>query len=360
MHSNGTRSFVSLTKDIVELSENILNGFVLAGSHKVGYINLPSFYQQWEKGIGEGCANDVAKEIIKLKKERIDGLIIDLRFNGGGSMQEAFDLAGLFLDTGPLAILKEKNSPPFVVRDMHKGTIYDGPLLLLINQMSASASELLAATLQDYNRAILVGTTSYGKATSQVIIPIQTNTGGGEAKKTDEFVKLTTGKIYRITGGSYQKRGVRPDVYVPDLNEGLSFNERQSLYSLEADSITKKTYYTATTPIPSSTLQSLSQLRSIEHSEKINSLNRRLSKSISLKSGEFFDSFAETLTLLENINPKNSNQFKIQLITYDNALHSVNEYKKEDSERLKTSLEQNFLLQEAYNIVVDYLTIQKK
>jgi carboxyl-terminal processing protease len=176
---DGTTRQVTLYKErfaTEEDEEDVVQGYVLKGTKNIGYISIPDFYFDWENtstGIN-GCANDVAKEIIKLKKENIEGLIIDIRFNGGGSLQEAVDLAGIFIDGGPVAQLKTKEPKPYTLKDGNSGSIFDGPLLVMVNGHSASASETFSATMQDYNRAIIAGTTTYGKSTGQIIFPLDT------------------------------------------------------------------------------------------------------------------------------------------------------------------------------------------
>ncbi len=153
----------------------------LHGNKNIGYINLPGFYSREDESIEDekdikydGCANDVSKEIVKLKKDTIAGLILDLRYNGGGSMWEAMQLAGIFIDIGPVASMKEKDGKVHFLKDPNRGTIYDGPMMVLINGASASASEFLSAALQDYNRAIIVGGATYGKGTAQIVLPMDT------------------------------------------------------------------------------------------------------------------------------------------------------------------------------------------
>jgi carboxyl-terminal processing protease len=153
---DGTNKIVLLRKEKINNEENIVKGFVLKGAKKIGYILLPGFYTEWENEAGSSCANDMAKEIVKLKKENIEGLILDVRFNGGGSVKEAIDMIGIFIDEGPLAAEKGGDGKQVTFRDPNRGTIYDGPMALMVNGQSASASEMLAASLQDYNRAVII------------------------------------------------------------------------------------------------------------------------------------------------------------------------------------------------------------
>ncbi|HEY0029187.1 MAG TPA: S41 family peptidase, partial [Bacteroidia bacterium] len=153
--ANGMVSTVLLYREIIKVDENTITGFVLNGEKKIGYISLPGFYTEMNAARALGCANDVAKEILKLQKENIEGIILDLRYNGGGSLYEAVNLAGIFIDEGTLCMMKDKNSKPQLVKDMNRGTVYGGPLVLMVNGLSASASEIFSAGLQDYNRAVI-------------------------------------------------------------------------------------------------------------------------------------------------------------------------------------------------------------
>ncbi|HEY5917270.1 MAG TPA: S41 family peptidase, partial [Chryseolinea sp.] len=142
---DGTVKTVHLRKEKVAAEENAVKSFVLDGQRKIGFISLPDFYSNWGDVDGAKCASDVAREIVKLKRENIEGLILDVRFNGGGSMAEATAMAGIFIDAGPVGVMKNKDSEAFTLKDANRGTIYDGPLVLMVNSLSASASEFLAA-----------------------------------------------------------------------------------------------------------------------------------------------------------------------------------------------------------------------
>ncbi|NJM24351.1 MAG: hypothetical protein HC859_01310 [Bacteroidia bacterium] len=207
----------------------------------------------------------VAQEIVKLKREGIDGLILDVRFNGGGSLKEAMDLAGIFIDQGALAISKDREGNLNTLKDAYRGTVYDGPLLVLTNRLSASASEFLAAALQDHHRAIIFGSPTYGKATAQQIIPINpaaTTLEEGLTKRSGNgFVVLTTQKTYRVTGLTAQMQGVKPDICVPDILEALDIYESSQPLALSADSVQKKVYYYPAAPLPLAELNRRSKAR---------------------------------------------------------------------------------------------------
>jgi carboxyl-terminal processing protease len=238
--------------------DNKVKSFILKGTATIGYIYLPAFYEDWESGDNgnTGCANDVSKEIVKLKKENIDGLIIDLRYNGGGSVDEARQLAGIFIDAGPVAQEKGREPKPFTIKDIDRGTIYDGPLALLVNGYSASASELLAGTLQDYNRAVIIGAPTYGKATAQIVLPMDTTvTVENFAKKqTENYIKVTISKLYRVKGTTAQFTGVQPDIALPDILDASITKESDEEFALKPTVIDANKYFQPYPPLPVASL----------------------------------------------------------------------------------------------------------
>jgi carboxyl-terminal processing protease len=264
--SDGTTRDVSLQKQklaVSEEDEDKVKGFILKGAQTVGYISLPAFYSDWEDSRGiNGCANDVAKEILKLKKENINGLILDLRYNGGGSMQEAVELAGIFIDNGPVAQIKTRDAKVITLKDVNRGTVYDGPLLLLVNSSSASASEVLAGTLQDYHRALIVGSPTYGKATAQVVLPMDTavdlSTYTGQAQASS-YIKITIEKLYRVTGNTAQRTGVQPDIILPDPPDALTQREVDEKFALPATTIAANKYYQPLAPLPVAAVQAVAR-----------------------------------------------------------------------------------------------------
>jgi carboxyl-terminal processing protease len=254
--ADGTTRQVALHKAKLDTGEDEdkVKGFILKGNHTMGYISLPAFYSDWEDSKGvNGCANDVAKEIIKLKKENIEGLILDLRYNGGGSMQEAVELSGIFIDAGPVGQEKSRDAKVMTLKDMNRGTIYDGPLLLLVNGSSASASEMVAGSLQDYNRALIVGSPTYGKATAQVVLPMDTtinpDTYDGSAQAAS-YIKLTVSKLYRVTGATAQFNGVQPNVVLPDPAGAVQQREADEKFALAPTVIEANKYYKPYPPLP--------------------------------------------------------------------------------------------------------------
>lgn len=243
---DGSIKVIPIIRDVIVLEESYARSAIVEMDGKrFGVINLPSFYADFsERGRGRHSSEDVRLELQKLMAEKVDGVILDLRNNGGGSLQDAIDMGGLFVNSGPIVQIRDPNGNLKLGNDPSAGAVYDGPLVLLTNTYSASASEILAAALQDYNRAVIVGTKStFGKGTVQVFIPIE----GG---KSDIFpqgfgqIKVTIQKFYRINGGTTQLRGVIPDVILPDMYDGVAQGEAEMEYHLQYDKIKAAKYMT--------------------------------------------------------------------------------------------------------------------
>lgn len=244
-----------------EDEEDKVQGYVLTGVKKVGYIAIPDFYIDWEDtqtGI-YGCANDVAKEIIKLKRENIEGLIIDVRYNGGGSVKEAVELSGIFIDGGPVALYKQKEQKILTLKDVNAGSIFGGPLLIMVNGYSASASELFSATLQDYNRAVIAGTPTYGKATGQIVFPLDTAvaTTTLQNSRAENFIKITSSALYRVNGTTAQQEGVIPDIILPDLLQTVGAKEKDEKFAFRLAPIEPNKYYKPYSPINKTALKTI-------------------------------------------------------------------------------------------------------
>ena len=234
---DGSYKIVALKREKIVLDEGFARSAIIQkGADKYGYILLPDFYADFEREDGARCARDVAKEIEKLKAEKVKGIAIDVRYNGGGSLYEVVQMAGLFIDQGPMVQIRNKEGRSQTLADEVPGTIYNGPLVVMVNEFSASASEIFAGAIQDYKRGIIMGSTStYGKGTVQRNVPfgkplddlgIQTEYGA---------VKLTFQKFYRVTGSSTQRKGVVPDVILPDEYEFLKYREKDNESSLPWD-----------------------------------------------------------------------------------------------------------------------------
>lgn len=228
---DGTVKDIAIVRDVVILDERYAKSLLLKGDENepnIGYISLPSFYANFQDDNGRFSAKDVEKEIEKLKEQEVDGIILDLRNNGGGSLRDVVDMTGFFIPEGPIVQVAGRGGRKEVLRDKDSRVQYDGPLVVLVNQYSASASEILAAALQDYERAVIVGSTStFGKGTVQRFIDMDRTLAGRSDIKPLGTVKLTMQKFYRINGGSTQLRGVTPDIVLPDSRSLLQTGEKQ-------------------------------------------------------------------------------------------------------------------------------------
>ncbi len=226
---DGTIKDISITRDIVELEETYAKSSIVEKEGKTfGIINLPKFYISFEDYNKRNAASDIKQEILRLKEEGVEGLVMDLRNNGGGSLQTVVDIAGLFIEEGPVVQVKTTGEAKEVLSDKDKAIIWDGPLVILVNELSASASEILAAAMQDYKRAVVIGSKqTYGKGTVQTVMDlnrmVKNNTKGDMGA-----LKFTTQKFYRINGGSTQLEGVKSDVVVPDRYSYIDIGEKRS------------------------------------------------------------------------------------------------------------------------------------
>jgi carboxyl-terminal processing protease len=247
--ADGTIKIIPLLRDEIKLEDTYAKSAVINGSHKVGYIYLPEFYQDFQDRNGSSCSKDVAKEVEKLKAENVQGIIIDLRGNGGGSLSEVVKMAGLFIEEGPICQVKSRDDKPYVWRDKDKSVLYSGPLTVLVDEFSASASEIFAAAIQDYKRGIIIGSTStYGKGTVQRSIPLLPESENTlfNSKDAEDLgaLKLTIQKFYRVNGGATQLKGVVPDIVLADRLEHYKFREKDSKSALPWDEISKADYQT--------------------------------------------------------------------------------------------------------------------
>ena len=241
---DGSIKIISIIRDIIIIEETFVKSSIIKkNGKKYGVINLPKFYIDFKDPVnGSNCAKDMAKEIKRLKEENIDGILIDLRNNGGGSLPLVVQMAGLFIEDGPIVQVKYKNQKPIVQKDRDKSILWNGPLVILTNELSASASEIFAAAMQDYNRAVIVGSKqTYGKGTVQSVLDLNKyykypeDLGG---------MAMTIQKFYRINGGSTQLEGVKPDVILPSRYSYMNIGEKDYDNPLPWDQIKKANYNT--------------------------------------------------------------------------------------------------------------------
>ena len=243
------RKNVELVRDEIKLKDQEARADIIIRKDengnpiKLGWLTLPSFYADMDKH-QKSTTRDVQALLKRLKKENIAGLVIDLRRNGGGSLEEALSLTGLFLKSGPIVQTKDYNGSIRISSDPDTGIAYSGPLVVLTSRQSASASEIFAAALQDYGRAVIVGDkNTFGKGTVQTILPIGRFASLlGSHSDEDGALKLTIQKFYRVAGGSTQLHGVTSDIVLPSLSDLPEFGEGALKNALPYDEVPKAKY----------------------------------------------------------------------------------------------------------------------
>jgi carboxyl-terminal processing protease len=259
---DGSEKNITITRDIVVLEETYAKSLIIHDQDRVksGYIYLPSFYADFQNPRGRFSWKDVKTEIEKLKTENVLGIILDLRNNGGGSLDDVVKMGGLFIDQGPIVQVKEKGRPAQILEDRYPGAEWEGALVIMVNEFSASASEIMAAAMQDYERAIIIGSKStHGKGTVQRFLPLNRTLRDKDIPDLGS-IKLTIQKFYRINGDATQLKGVQSDVILPDNYMYLETGEKEHEYPLSWDQINGVKYDKIKTAVSDKVIKK-SQLR---------------------------------------------------------------------------------------------------
>ena len=233
---DGSEKVIPIIRDIVEIEATFARSARLGPDGKTGYIRLPKFYVDFYNDNNRNCAEDVRKEIEALKSQGIERLIFDLRGNGGGALDAAIDIAGLFIDRGPIVQVKTSGQKVRSYDDRRPGVSWSGPLVVMVNEGTASASEIVAAALQDYGKAVIVGTRqTFGKGTVQTMVDLDRAAGPFYEGTALGALKLTIQKYYRVTGGTTQLQGVESDIVLPHPYQEIPYGERELDYPLPVD-----------------------------------------------------------------------------------------------------------------------------
>lgn len=290
--ADGTLKTVSMIRAELKLDETFARSVIInSGKHKIGLIDLPAFYADFQRPQAARCSQDVAKEVARLKTEGVKGIILDIRDNGGGSLQEVVNMVGLFIKTGPVVQIRNRAGRPSKMADNDASVLFDGPLVVMVNERSASASEIFASAIQDYKRGVVVGSSStFGKGTVQRAFPVGGN-GTGSGSGDLGSLHLTLQKYYRINGGATQLKGVESDIVLPGLYEAYKVREKDSPKALVWDEMPKASYQTWTYAPDLVALQQKNQERLTTNSvfkeikEKTNILadNRKTARSLEIQ-----------------------------------------------------------------------------
>lgn len=240
---DGSFKVIPIVRDVIEIEETYAKSAIITNKKKIGYIYLPMFYADFTRSGAHRCSADMKKELEKLKSQGVEGIIVDLRDNGGGSLAEVVEMAGLFIPKGPIVQVKNKSGMVNIMEDKNESVTWDGPLAIMVNHGSASASEILAAAIQDYKRGVIIGTQSFGKGTVQSFLDLdQYLLPQFDTVRPLGSVKITMQKFYRINGGTTQLKGVIPDVVLPDPYAFIEVGEKELDYPLSWDEIAKANY----------------------------------------------------------------------------------------------------------------------
>ena len=354
-----------ITRDEVVLEESYAKSTLIKKDNKTyGLITLPKFYVDFNDYKEINCASDVKKEIINLKKEGIEGLVLDLRNNGGGALQTVVDMTGLFIETGPIVQVKSIGNRKKVLYDKDPSVFWDGPLVILVNQMSASASEIMAAALQDYERAVVIGSdNTFGKGTVQSVLDLNRFLSNSDFDLG--ALKITTEKFYRINGGSVQLKGVESDIVTPNTYSHIEIGEADEKNPLKWDQIDKAQfrkwdgYYNLESVINDSKLRiSKNELFSLIDQNAKWFSERRKNKSYSLNYNTFKNDQKNNklkLKKFDRIKDYNNN-LNFNLLSDQSSKIKDSEEYKENRKRWHNSLKSDIYINESINVLLNLKT----
>ncbi len=360
---DGSIENIEITRDIVELEETYArSAFVNKDERNYGVINLPKFYFNMDNYNQRNAATDVAREIERLKEQNIEGLVIDLRNNGGGSLKTVVDIAGLFIKEGPVVQVKTNGEIADILKDEDESVLWDGPLVILVNEISASASEILAAAMQDYKRAIIIGgKQTYGKGTVQNVLDLNRYLRDNDLGDLGAL-KMTTQKFYRVNGGSTQLEGVKSDVVVPDQFSYVDIGERDTENPLPWDKIKAADYdvwdgyidFEQTINKSVARMEKSNQLQLIDEYGKWLKKRRDDTKwSLSYdgykKRVEASEKDAERFDLMDEYD----SQLSYKSLPYEEALFETDTILQEKRTRWHKNLRKDVYVEEAVNVLQD-------
>ena len=366
---DGTIEDLSIPRDEIELEETYAKSSIVKKSkYKFGVINLPKFYIDFEDVNSRNSTTDVKREIERLKDEGVDGLVLDLRNNGGGSLKTAVEIAGLFIKEGPIVQVRSTGEDRQVLKDRDPSVSWDGPLVILVNEFSASASEILAAAMQDYKRAIVIGSKqTYGKGTVQNVIDlnrmIRNNTNGDMGA-----FKFTTQKYYRINGGSTQLEGVKSDVVVPDRYSYIDLGEKDQDNPLSWDEIEPASYelwkssidYETTVQKSKERMNSSPEIKLID--ENARWIKDARSKDVySLKYSEYVAELKKNEKESERFDALSdyTTNLSFESLAYEKPIMANDSVLRIKRERWHESLSKDIYMDEALNVLTDLNKLPK-
>ncbi|MBC7525309.1 MAG: carboxy terminal-processing peptidase [Flavobacterium sp.] len=361
--TDGTIKIITIIRDEIEIEETYAKSSIVEKNGlKYGVIYLPKFYIDFENKDSRDAGKDIAIEVERLKKENVKGIIIDVRDNGGGSLKTVVDIGGLFIEQGPIVQIKSAAGKKEVLYDRDSKVEWDGPLVIMTNSFSASASEILAAAMQDYKRAVIIGSKqTYGKGTVQNVIDLNQFVKGNTYGDLGAL-KTTTQKFYRINGGSTQLEGVSSDIVMPDRYAYLKMGERDVDNAMPWDKIDaadykvwdKQTNFDLAIAKSKTRLQNNAQMKLIDENAKwLDERNKENIYSLQI------DKFKQEQKVLEDTNKKYksiadyTNPFQFKSLPYEQELMKKDETLKEKRDRWHESLSKDIYVEEAIHVLDD-------
>lgn len=361
--ADGTVKVISLIRDIIELEETFAHSAIIQnGKNKTGYIKLPTFYSDFTRTGAHHCSQDIKNEVIKLKNENVNGIVLDLRDNGGGSLSEVVEMAGLFIKEGPIVQVRKKEGKTDQLRDKNPDQTYDGPFVVMVNRNSASASEIMAAAMQDYKRAVIIGSQSFGKGTVQSFLELDNYVlPQFDTLKPLGSLKVTMQKFYRVNGGATQLKGVMPDIVLADPYEYIETGEKELDNPMPWDEIQKAEYE----PLKNINYDKLKKLSAerVKKSKEFNLIEQE-AKEVKAKKDDSKYSLNLEKFIAEAKKYKEENKkydelkndlkgVNVELLATDVQRLSVDTNKLSREKKWALNLKKDIYLQEATNVISD-------
>lgn len=365
---DGTIKVVSIIRDEVETEETFARSAVIEkDGKKFGIIYLPKFYIKFDNKDNRDAFKDVAKEVAYLKEQSVEGIVMDLRGNGGGSLETVVKMTGLFIDEGPVVQIKSSGKRKEVLYDTDKGIQWDGPLVVMVDNFSASASEIFAAAIQDYKRGIVIGSKhTYGKGTVQNVIDLNQFVRGNSLGDLGAL-KTTTQKFYRIDGGSTQLKGVLSDVVLPDRFHYLDMGERDATNAMPWDKIDPAKYTPVSNGFEAVIAKSNSRITANDNFKLIDENAKWI---FERKDDNDFDLNLETFKAKMQASDEKAKKFKtisefnnhlqFSWLPYENTLFENDSLSKEKRIRWHEEMQKDIYINEAFNILVDIQTLSSE
>jgi carboxyl-terminal processing protease len=366
---DGSIEDLRIPRDEIELEETYAkSSIVKKDNYEFGVINLPKFYIDFKDKDSRNATTDVKKEIQRLKAEGMDGLVLDLRNNGGGSLKTVVDIGGLFIKEGPIVQVRSTGEDREVLSDRDKNIDWDGPLVILVNEFSASASEILAAAMQDYKRAIIIGSKqTYGKGTVQNVIDLNRMVRNNTSGDMGAF-KFTTQKYYRINGGSTQLEGVKSDVVVPNRYTYVDMGEKDQDNPLPWDEIQPANYTLWESSIDYQMMIDRSRAR-MDTSPEMKLIDENAQWIKKVRSKDLYSLRYDVYDADLKLNEKESKRFEslkdyesglsFESLPYELPLMENDSVFKKNRERWHETLQKDIYMEEALNVLTD-LTLNPK